>query len=142
MVRLAIICPCPAHVFCHGGYRLWLKLGLQGSWWWAEIRLGCPGLSYLPQQIYMNTTRQCILHCAAIQSVSRCLTTPCLARMWRSKSLVCVSTACKQTIIFYFIFWINESVPGSGTAREQAPQGHKLPVLLPSPGARTNKQGS
>jgi hypothetical protein len=31
-------------------------------------------------------------------------------------------------------FGIYESVPGSGTTREQAPQGHKLPVLLPSPG--------
>jgi hypothetical protein len=29
--------------------------------------------------------------------------------------------------------WINESVPDSGTAREQAPQGHKLPVVFPSP---------
>jgi hypothetical protein len=33
-----------------------------------------------------------------------------------------------------YFCWINKSVPNSGTAREQAPQGHKLPVLLPSPG--------
>jgi hypothetical protein len=34
-----------------------------------------------------------------------------------------------------FFGGINESVPGNGTTREQAPQGHKLPVLLPSPGS-------
>jgi hypothetical protein len=33
---------------------------------------------------------------------------------------------------------INESVPGSGTTREQAQQGHKLPVLLPSLGCPVN----
>jgi hypothetical protein len=32
------------------------------------------------------------------------------------------------------LFGINESVPGSGTTREQDPQGHKLTVLLPTPG--------
>jgi hypothetical protein len=38
----------------------------------------------------------------------------------------------QPTIIHQFFLGINESVPGSGTTREQAPQGHKLPVLLPS----------
>jgi hypothetical protein len=47
----------------------------------------------------------------------------------------------KKTVVTHYLisgnpifFEINESVPGSGTTMEQAPQGHKLPVLLPSPG--------
>jgi hypothetical protein len=40
---------------------------------------------------------------------------------------------CHQSFIdgVFFVVINNESVPGSGTARDKAPQGHKLPVPLP-----------
>jgi hypothetical protein len=40
------------------------------------------------------------------------------------------------TLVLASLFFADkrERPTGSGTAREQAPQGHKLPVVLPSPG--------